>query len=130
MSTDSRIITELIRQGKKLEAVKLLRQATGMDLKRAVEEVERISAASPGTALPVDVPSHAGSEFVPEEVRMLAREGRQIEAIKLLRSQTGMGLKEAKEKVDAIGGIRRESNGCFGVLLLAAAIAGASVVLV
>jgi ribosomal protein L7/L12 len=36
-----------------------------------------------------------------EEVRRLARDGRKIEAIKLHREQTGVGLAEAKADIDA-----------------------------
>jgi ribosomal protein L7/L12 len=39
------------------------------------------------------------------DVRRLADDGQKIEAIKLLRAQTGFGLKEAKDAVDAyLGG--------------------------
>lgn len=41
---------------------------------------------------------------VAERVRAIALGGRKIEAIKLLRSETGMGLKEAKETVDDLVG--------------------------
>ena len=44
----------------------------------------------------------AGLEAIPEEVIGLARSGRQIEAIKVLRQQRGIGLAEAKELVDRI----------------------------
>lgn len=37
-----------------------------------------------------------------DEVVALATNGRQIEAIKLLRQEQGLGLKEAKEVVDAL----------------------------
>ena len=37
-----------------------------------------------------------------DEVVALAARGRQIEAIKLLRQEHGLGLKEAKEVVDAL----------------------------
>ncbi len=36
-------------------------------------------------------------------VRQLAAAGRKIEAIKMLREETNMGLKEAKDAVDALG---------------------------
>lgn len=36
------------------------------------------------------------------EVRMLKQRGEAINAIKLLREQTGMGLKEAKDAVDRL----------------------------
>jgi hypothetical protein len=36
------------------------------------------------------------------EVRALLQQRQKIEAIKLLRQRTGLGLKEAKDRVDAI----------------------------
>jgi hypothetical protein len=52
-------------------------------------------AATPATQpVPVD-------EF--EDVRELARRGRKIDAIKLLRQKTGLGLREAKEFVENPG---------------------------
>ncbi len=50
--------------------------------------------SQPTTAL-LSVPR---DEF--EDVRELARQGKKIEAIKLLREKTGLGLKEAKAFVD------------------------------
>jgi ribosomal protein L7/L12 len=38
-----------------------------------------------------------------DEVAVLAREGRTIQAVKLYREITGEGLKEAKEAVDRLG---------------------------
>ena len=40
-------------------------------------------------------------ESIPKDVQDLIYEGRKIEAVKLVREQTGLGLKEAKEKVEA-----------------------------
>jgi Ribosomal protein L7/L12 C-terminal domain len=37
---------------------------------------------------------------LPEEVQRLARKGKKLDAIKALRYQTGMGLKEAKDAVE------------------------------
>ena len=42
----------------------------------------------------------AGSKLSPE-VRQFTRDKQKIQAIKLLREQTGLGLKEAKDMVDA-----------------------------
>ena len=50
------------------------------------------------------------------------REGRKIQAIKVYRAKTGVGLKEAKEAVEAIAakhGIAGQGAGCAGVVLLA-----------
>lgn len=44
---------------------------------------------------------HAGG--VPPEVYDLAASGKKIDAIKRLREITGLGLREAKEAVDALG---------------------------
>jgi large subunit ribosomal protein L7/L12 len=47
------------------------------------------------------VPMSSGPE-VPPEVRELARAGKPIQAIKLYRELTGVGLKEAKDIVDTL----------------------------
>ena len=40
-------VVELVRAGKKIEAIKLYREITGMDLKEAKEAVEAIAAGQP-----------------------------------------------------------------------------------
>lgn len=124
MSNSSRKIAELIREGRKIEAIKLLRETTGVGLKEAKEEVDRLSrglsreASSPATPRSEPVrPSGAMSK----EVEELAREGKKIQAIKLLREQTGMGLKEAKEKVEEVTG--ETGGGCMPIVLLAISVA-------
>ena len=115
MSETPQRIAELIRQGKKIEAIKLLRETTGIGLKEAKDEVDRLSAELAGQALPLRMPNTAG-ESVSKEVLELAREGRKIEAIKRLREQTGLGLKEAKEQVEELTGNR--GSGCASVILI------------
>ena len=46
-------------------------------------------------------PGSSGSGGVPGDVEHLIRSGRKIEAIKRYREATGLGLKEAKEAVEA-----------------------------
>ena len=118
MSDASSRIAELIREGRKLEAVKLLRETTGVDLKRAREEVERLSRELSGQAPPLPPSGTAAPRHgaIPDEVAELARRGKKIEAIKLLREQTGLGLKEAKERIEAETGTG--GGGCMPVLLL------------
>ena len=50
----------------------------------------------------------------------LVRAGRKIEAIKLLRERTGLGLAEAKRAIDAmeVSVTGKKSSGCLGLLLL------------
>jgi len=43
------------------------------------------------------------AQDVSEEVQRLVKKGRRVEAIKLIREQSGMGLKEAKSLVDRLG---------------------------
>ena len=50
---------------------------------------------------------------LPPEIVALVREGRKIDAIKALRERTGLGLKEAKDLIDALErqlGIERPST--------------------
>jgi ribosomal protein L7/L12 len=85
---------------------------TGGDegLRRRVEELERRVAAlewaarsaNQGAAQPAPFlapPSQAG---VSAEVQQLALQGKKIQAIKVLREQTGLGLREAKGIVDRL----------------------------
>lgn len=60
-----------------------------------------------------------------DEVKRLVQSGRKIEAIKLVREESGLGLKEAKERVDAVetqmianGEMPPKAKGCVGVILL------------
>jgi hypothetical protein len=64
------------------------------------------------------------------EIRALLQEGRRIEAIKVIRWHTGLGLKEAKDKAESIErelGIPPAQGpsgiGCLGVLIVIALIA-------
>jgi len=56
-----------------------------------------------------------------DRVREAVTSGRKIEAIKLLREETGMGLKEAKHAVEALErslGLPPAKTGCSGLLTL------------
>lgn len=77
------------------------------DLQRRVEELERRVAAlerasasgHPVPAPPVGQPSEM---MASQMVRQLALQGNKIAAIKLLRDETGLRLKEAKDIVDRL----------------------------
>lgn len=119
MSEAPRKIADLIREGKKIEAIKLLRDTTGIGLKEAKEEVDRLSIEMSGQASSQPMADARGPDLsgtLSKEVVDLARQGQKIQAIKLLREQTGMGLKEAKEQVEAVTG--HKGGGCLSVLLL------------
>jgi len=119
MSEASTKIADLIREGRKIEAIKLLRETTGIGLKEAKEEIDRLSKDMSGQALSPALSGSGGpgpSGGLSKEVVDLAHQGQKIQAIKLLREQTGMGLKEAKEQVEAVTG--HTGGGCMSVLLL------------
>jgi len=93
-------IAELIRQGRKLEAARLIREQTGVGLGEAKDAVERLAAGVD----PLPDPVIASNE-VPADVEALARAGQKLEAIRLLREHTGLGLQEAKARVEAVPGV-------------------------
>ena len=69
----------------------------------------------------VGVPEHLANESDNELLRLL-RSGNKIAAIKVYREQTGVGLKEAKDAVEALAAeheIAPSSSGCAGAVLLA-----------
>lgn len=102
MPTVPERISELIRNGRKIEAIKLLREETGVDLKTAKETVDKLEADPAFDPVSLDdATPEIGSE-ISEAVRTLAWQGLQIHAIKLFREQSGLGLKESKEAVDLL----------------------------
>ena len=88
-------VADLLRSGQKIEAIKRYRELVGVGLKEAKDAVE---AMERGEAVPVAPLVSAPTASVHD----LLREGRKIEAIKLYREQSGLGLKEAKDAVEAM----------------------------
>ncbi|KQU73634.1 MULTISPECIES: ribosomal protein L7/L12 [unclassified Rhizobacter] len=89
-------VVDALRRGNKIEAIKLLRDATGLGLSEAKDAVERVeSGESPA------LQERVRSSTMSPEIEAALQQGNKIEAIRLLRAQTGVGLKEAKEAVDA-----------------------------
>ena len=117
MPHDPDRIARLIREGRKVEAVKALREATGMDLQRAKEEVERLSEGLDDPEARRDLDRLKGSDSgLSDEVLGLWQRGKKIDAIALHRRQTGMGLKESKEQLEAATGTR--TGGCLPSVVL------------
>jgi ribosomal protein L7/L12 len=95
----------LIAENQKLEAIKVVRDATGMGLREAKDFVEAAERGEPvfagQVADPVAFPANSEEDWQ-EQVHQLLRLGKKIEAIKIYRDMTGLGLKEAKDAVEAI----------------------------
>lgn len=105
----------LMAADRKIEAIKQYRAATGAGLAQAKDAVEAlVRRESLPTREPIDLP-------VEGEIIMLLQQGRKIDAIKLYREHTGVGLKEAKDFIETLAADRRidvpAKSGCLGVVL-------------
>jgi len=95
-------VRALVTKGRKIEAIKLYREAAGVSLKEAKETVEDIaSGALPGGAGPASIQAQSTADWM-SQVRALLQAGKKIEAVKLYREMAGVGLKEAKDAVDEL----------------------------
>ncbi len=114
----------LMVAGRKIEAIKQYRAATGAGLAEAKDAVEAL----------VSVPSREsdGSPFESEILSFL-KQGQKIAAIKLYREHTGVGLKEAKDFIEALAADQRialpAKSGCLAIVLLLVLIPLAALVL-
>lgn len=84
-----------MERGNILEAIKLLRGATGMSLKDAKAAIERGKAGGAS-----QVPAIEAARALPASVVGAVRKGNKPEAIRLLRDASGLGLKEANDAVE------------------------------
>ncbi len=115
----------LVTAGRKIEAVQRYRAATGAglaDAKRAVESL--MLGNGPSLRDPID------STFE-NQILSLLKQGKTIPAIKLYREKTGVGLKQAKDFIEALAadqGIVSSRPGCLGVVLLLVLIPLAAIV--
>ncbi|MEU6409003.1 ribosomal protein L7/L12 [Microbispora sp. NPDC046933] len=90
-------VRELYAENKQIEAIKLIREQTGLGLKEAKDLAEALASGRP---LPV-APGHARHDLA-SRVRELKAAGRGEQAVFLVRGETGMGQSEAERFVDAI----------------------------
>ena len=140
-----RELLELIGQGRKIDAVKVYREVTGLGLKEAKDAVEAMGFAPqdplsgglrnpppPAGASPSTLSNLSSAQQ--GSIRELIRQNRKIEAIKLYREATGLGLKESKDAVEAMetsvpapeGRLPRphfdpfdeKNKGCFGMVAM------------
>jgi ribosomal protein L7/L12 len=112
-----------VRAGRKIEAIKLLRQATGLGLAEAKQFVERLEHD------PQAVPAGMGelSDDDVQHIQAAIFAGDKFGAIKLHRIASGIGLKESKDFVEALEAELRRTDptkftaapakGCAGAVL-------------
>lgn len=99
-----------IEGGRKIEAIRLVRERTRMGLADAKALVEALASGADSVELDLK-PRTAGEDVAqvalhdPDLAAKLILEvaaGRKLEAIRLLREKTGLGLKEAKDAIEAL----------------------------
>ncbi len=95
----SSAVKEQLEKGNKIEAIKILREETGINLKEAKELIDYviIKRTQPGDNI-----KNKDNISVPGTVLNYLREGKKIDAIKALRHETGLGMKDAKDTVEKV----------------------------
>ena len=100
-------IGDLVRSGNKIGAIKIFRETFDVGLKEAKDAVEALERGEPVTLTHVDVSSQGEvtslvGDDLEAAVQALLAQGKKIEAIKIYREATDLGLKESKDAVEAI----------------------------
>lgn len=98
-----RAIQSALQRGSKIEAVKLYRDATGASLKDSKDAVEAMPVDPiPIAGLPSILPTTGMTPEKMDAIVSAISRGQKIEAIKLYREATGLGLAESKDAVEAM----------------------------
>lgn len=99
-------ISDLVTRDRRVQAIKVLREATGLGLR---ESKEWVDAWQPGgsSSPPTSAPSAQGPDrealaTLDADARQARQQSGAIAAIKLVRTRTGWGLAEAKAHVDRL----------------------------
>ncbi len=105
-------VRSLYARDKKVEAIKVLRAATGLGLADAVRIADKLaatgtssrSARDASTPSKTSAPNDAGviGRSDEQKIRALLADDRKIDAIRMVRELTGMGLTEAKGYVESL----------------------------
>jgi ribosomal protein L7/L12 len=99
-----------LENGRLIEAIKIVRDRTGLDLKNAKDVVERYANGERGELLPggwsQGAPQAAATTFsmgdgaLPAAALAALARGQKVEAVKIVREATGLSLAAAKKLVD------------------------------
>lgn len=106
-------LTELILAGQKIEAIKEYKELTGLGLKESKEYIDALEGqvrdGNPASSMNTSYtarPSRMSLGHMPEDdakkMTELIFTGQKIQAIKMYKGATGMGLKESKDFIDAL----------------------------
>ena len=98
----------------KEEVVEFIANMTVLELSEFIKELEEkfgVSAAAPAAAMMMAAPAEAAApaeEKTEFDVILKSAGANKIGVIKVVRALTGLGLKEAKDKVDGAPSTRKE----------------------
>jgi ribosomal protein L7/L12 len=95
-------VQDALQRGQLVEAIKLMRAGTGLGLKETKDALEAYMRGEPPAA-GFAPQALTGGAPLPAQVREALDQGNKIEAVRRLRGLTGLGLKEAKDAVEAAG---------------------------
>lgn len=90
-------VEALIRKNERLKAIRLVRKYTGLGLKEAKNLIESLAVKDFSSSQATSI-SGINPDLI-WQLKQLILKNQRIEAIKLLRQQSGLGLKEAKEYI-------------------------------
>ena len=97
-------VLDALRSGNTIEAIKRLRKAQGLGLAEAKHVIESVRSLGKAPAAPSSAPIAMGHVNMPAAAVDALQRGHKIEAIRLYREHAGVGLKEAKDVVEAYEG--------------------------
>ena len=93
-----------LQRGNLIEAIKIVRYRTGLGLKESKELVERHANAVEDEPAPETDEWNrllsGGAQGLPAEAVAALARGRKVEAVKIVREATGLGLAESLKRVD------------------------------
>jgi ribosomal protein L7/L12 len=94
-------VAAALKAGNAVLAIKLLRELKGIGLKEARDLLVAVR-----DGLPAAGRSAAQHAPLPDDVRHALDRGNKIEAVRLLREKTGLGLKESKDAIERLAATR------------------------
>jgi ribosomal protein L7/L12 len=93
---------QALAQGRVIEAIKIVREIEGVGLKEAKARIDAFDGRSiAGTDAPSAASPLAAGRPLPAAAQAALARGETIAAIRIVREVEGIGLKEAKARVDA-----------------------------
>jgi ribosomal protein L7/L12 len=95
-------LREMVARGQKIEAIKRVRELTGLGLKEAKDYVEQLPQGTTDIASIPAAETRIDQGAVEQQARALLAGGDTIAAVKRVRELTGWGLKESREFVQSL----------------------------